>query len=71
MSAWLADDGRAVAKGAGVLTINVGGQCAFCKNKVAEGRYLHTHAMAACEYGQPWFPHATKCVRYEPEDMDE
>lgn len=49
----------------------VGGQCAFCKNKVAEGRYLHTHAMAACEYGQPWFPHATKCVRYEPEDMDE
>lgn len=49
----------------------VSAQCSFCKNKLTEGRYMHTHAMAACEYGQPWFPHAVKCVRYEPEDLDE
>lgn len=40
-------------------------QCAWCRYKVAE------HSLAACEYGQPWFPHAGKCIRYEPEDMDE
>lgn len=42
------------------------GQCAYCKNKLVEG-----HVMAACEYGQPWFPHATRCSRYEPEDAEQ
>ena len=49
----------------------LGGQCAWCKYKLTEGRYLHAHAMAACEYGQAWFPHAVKCIRYEPEDSIE
>lgn len=40
-------------------------QCTWCKYKVTE------HNLAACEYGQPWFPHATRCVRYEPEDVEE
>ena len=40
-------------------------QCTWCKYKVTE------HSLAACEYGQPWFPHATRCVRYEPEDLEE
>ena len=48
------------------------GQCATCKEVVREGgRILDAHAFAACEYGQPWFPNATKCVRYQPEDQDE
>jgi hypothetical protein len=42
------------------------GQCAWCKNKLVE-----SHVMAACEYGDPRFPHATKCAHYEPEDLDE
>lgn len=41
------------------------GQCATCKYKLTE------HRLAACEYGQPWFPQSKKCVRFEPEDMDE
>jgi hypothetical protein len=39
--------------------------CNHCKNCV------HEHKMSACEYGQKQFPHAQKCVRHEPEDMDE
>jgi hypothetical protein len=42
------------------------GQCSWCKNKLVE-----SHVMAACEYGDPRFPHATKCAHYEPEDLDE
>ncbi len=45
---------------------SLSGQCAWCKYKLTEG-----HAMAACEYGHAHFPHATKCSRYEPEDIDE
>lgn len=46
--------------------------CSTCKNVVRDGgRTLEAHAFAACEYGQPWFPSASKCARYEPEDMDE
>jgi len=41
------------------------GQCAWCKYRVAE------MALVSCEYGQPWFPHARTCHRYEPEDLDE
>ncbi len=54
-----------------VRVAQIGGQCSFCKNKLTEGRYMQTHAMAACEYGQPWFPHATRCSRYEPEDAEQ
>lgn len=45
---------------------SLSGKCVYCKYKLVEGR-----SMASCEYGQPWFPHAVKCVRYEPEDLDE
>jgi len=53
-----------------VQVARLGGQCAFCKSKLTDGA-TRPHAMAACEWAQPWFPHATKCARYEPEDMDE
>lgn len=54
-----------------VPVARVGGQCAWCKAKITEGRYLPAHAVAACEHDQAWFPHATRCSRYEPEDIDE
>lgn len=46
--------------------------CATCKNVLRDGgRLLTAHVFAACEYGQAWFPHAAKCTRYEPEELDE